>query len=131
MKDGNTGPPKAHWSWGRYAVDFRKENGKWKIWHLHVLTTFRTPFDRDWVYTATNRPQWLPEEGNQEVLVGKPDRAVSFNEPYHPDRAPVYQPVPPEPYMSWEETFSATDAFKHPEEEILDQKEAEARVGAA
>jgi hypothetical protein len=42
------GPPKAHWSWGRYAVDFRKEDGKWKIWHLHVLTTFRTPFGQDW-----------------------------------------------------------------------------------
>jgi hypothetical protein len=41
------GPPKAHWSWGQYAVDFRKEDGKWKIWHLHVRTTFRTPFGQD------------------------------------------------------------------------------------
>jgi hypothetical protein len=22
---------KDYWSWGRYAVDFRKEDGKWKI----------------------------------------------------------------------------------------------------
>ncbi len=40
--------PKPHWSWGRYAVDFVREDGKWKIWHLHVLTTFRTPYDTDW-----------------------------------------------------------------------------------
>ncbi|KAH8680135.1 hypothetical protein BGZ61DRAFT_535219 [Ilyonectria robusta] len=37
--------PKAHWSWGRYAVGFRKEDGKWKIWHLNVPTMFRTAFD--------------------------------------------------------------------------------------
>lgn len=37
-----------HWSWGRYAVDFVREDGGWRIWHLHVLTTFRTPYDKSW-----------------------------------------------------------------------------------
>lgn len=102
--------PKAHWSWGRYAVDFRKEDdGKWKIWHLHVLTTFRTPFDSDWAQTALKKPEWLPEDGETTEKSGSIDRGVSFNAPYHPDKAPALQPVPPEPYQKWEETWSATD----------------------
>lgn len=105
---------KAHWSWGRYAVDFRKEDGQWKIWHLHVLTTFRTPFNQDWVDVALNRPTHLPGEGEPMETIGAADRGVSFNEPYHPNRAPQYQPVPPDPYNTWEDTFSCTDFFEHP-----------------
>lgn len=102
------GTPKAHWSWGRYAVDFRKEEGKWKIWHLHVLTTFRTPYSDDWTKTALHKPEWLPADGETTERQGRADRGVSFNEPYHPDRAPKLQPVPPEPYQTWEDTWSAT-----------------------
>lgn len=101
--------PKAHWSWGRYAVDFRKEGGKWKIWHLHVLTTFRTPFETNWAETALKKPEWLPKDGETTEEMGRVDRGVSYNEPYHPERAPKLQPVPPEPYKNWEETWSATD----------------------
>jgi len=108
------GHHKAHWSWGRYAVDFRKEKGVWKIWHLHVLTTFRTPFDQDWVETALNKPDYLPNDGEPMESIGAADRGVSFNEPYHPDRAPQYQPVPPDPYKTWKDTFSATDFYEHP-----------------
>lgn len=111
--DGD-GTPKAHWSWGRYAVDFRKENGAWKIWHLHVLTTFRTPYNQDWVEVALNKPAHLPEDGVPMESIGAADRGVSFNEPYHPDRSPQYQPVPPAPYKTWADTYSATDFYKCP-----------------
>lgn len=106
--------PKAHWSWGRYAVDFRKEGGKWKIWHLHVLTTFRTTFDQDWVETALDKPKHLPSDGEPMESIGAADRGVSWNKPYHPDRAPEFQPVPPDPYKTWADTFSATDLYIHP-----------------
>ena len=106
--------PKPHWSWGRYAVDFRREDGKWKIWHLHVLTTFRTPYDQDWVETALNKPKHLPTDGQPMESIGAVDRGVSFNQPYHPDCDPTLQPVPPEPYRTWAETFSANDLFIHP-----------------
>jgi hypothetical protein len=106
--------PKSHWSWGRYAVDFRKEeDGKWKIWHLHVLTTFRTPYNQDWVETALNKPKYLPEDGKPMESIGVADRGVSFNQPYHPGCDPVLQPVPPEPYKTWDETWSATDLYIH------------------
>ncbi|KAJ2897186.1 hypothetical protein MKZ38_004869 [Zalerion maritima] len=120
--DGEGEDPKAHWSWGRYAVDFVKEAAaadgasktahggegpgrggacKWKIWHLHVQTTFRTPYGVDWVAAALEKPAWLPKDGETTEEQGAVDRGVSFNEPYHPDCAPKLQPVPPRPYDSW------------------------------
>ncbi|MCL8017257.1 nuclear transport factor 2 family protein [Streptomyces sp. AS02] len=102
-------PPKPHWSWGRYSVDFVKEDGQWRVWHLHVLTTFRTPYDRSWVDAALNRPEYFPEEGATMEGMTPPTRPVTFNQPYHPDKAPAYQPVPPRRYRDWSETTSYTD----------------------
>ena len=101
--------PKAHWSWGRYAMDFVREDGQWKIWHLHVLTTFRTPFGQDWVDSAVNRPPYFPETGTVMDGMTPPTRPVTFNQPYHPDLPPAYQPVPPQPYETWADTTSCTD----------------------
>lgn len=101
--------PKAHWCWGRYAIDFIKEDGKWKIWHLHVLTTFRSPFSQDWVATGIKKPDYFPPDGVPPPTIGKPDLPPSFNEAYHPDRGAKMQPVPPEPYKSWSDTWSATE----------------------
>jgi len=101
--------PKAHWSWGRYSVDFVREDGCWRIWHLHVLTTFRTPYDQDWVDSAVNRPPYFPEKGTPMPGMTPPTRPVTFNQPYHPDLPPAYQPVPPEPYETWADVTSYTD----------------------
>lgn len=102
--------PKPHWSWGRYAVDFvRESTGEWRIWHLHVLTTFRTPFGQDWVDSAVNRPPHLPEAGETMPGMTPPTRGVTFNQPYHPKLAPAYEPVPPAPYRDWSEVSSYTD----------------------
>lgn len=101
--------PKPHWSWGRYSVDFVRDNGSWKIWHLHVLTTFRTPYGQDWVDSAVRRPEYLPDEGDAMDGINPPTRPVTFNQPYHPEVAPAYQPVPPNPYRTWTDVTSYTD----------------------
>ncbi|MBN1629759.1 MAG: nuclear transport factor 2 family protein [Thermoleophilia bacterium] len=94
--------PIAHWSWGRYAVDFVKERGAWKIWHLHVLTTFRTPYDQDWVDSSINRPAHLQPLGETLPGMHAPDGPVTFNQPYSVDVTPVLQPEPPAPYKTFE-----------------------------
>jgi hypothetical protein len=101
--------PAAHWSWGRYGVDFIKVDGEWKFWHFHIYTTFRTPYDQSWVYSARHRPPYFPDVG--EVMDGmeKPPRPVTFNQPYHPDTAQIMQPVPPVPYRTFDETWSYTE----------------------
>ena len=39
----------------KYDVVFRKEEGQWKIFKLHVFDLFRTPFSEDWVRFAEKR----------------------------------------------------------------------------
>jgi hypothetical protein len=33
------------WLWVKYGVDFIKEDGQWKIWHLQVFPIFNTPYN--------------------------------------------------------------------------------------
>lgn len=70
----------------RYDVDFIRENGVWKILHLHVYELFRCPYDRDWVVYAKERfatdgiwlealfetPMPLPEASHGENLPSGP-----------------------------------------------------------
>jgi hypothetical protein len=39
----NEGKPNAGWMWEKYGVDFVRENGEWKIWHLKVYTDWAAP----------------------------------------------------------------------------------------
>jgi len=36
------------WVWGVYMVDYVKEDGKWKFWHVIFSPFFRTPYDKGW-----------------------------------------------------------------------------------
>lgn len=36
------------WVWGVYMVDYVKEDGKWKFWHMIFSPFFRTPYDKGW-----------------------------------------------------------------------------------
>jgi hypothetical protein len=35
------------WMWERYGADFIREDGVWKIWHLHVYSDFADPMGKD------------------------------------------------------------------------------------
>jgi len=50
------GKPVAHWIWEKYGVDFAKEDGVWKIWHLLVCTDFFTPLGASWATTTADAP---------------------------------------------------------------------------
>jgi hypothetical protein len=36
------------WIWGVYMIDYVKEDGEWRIWHLIFSPFFRTPYDKGW-----------------------------------------------------------------------------------
>lgn len=40
-----TGDSGTNWLWVKYGVDFIKEDGQWKIWHLQVFPIFNTPYN--------------------------------------------------------------------------------------
>ncbi|MFT3905656.1 MAG: nuclear transport factor 2 family protein [Steroidobacteraceae bacterium] len=44
-----------NWLWVKYGVDFTKEDGVWKIWHLQVYALFNTPFDKSITQSAWDR----------------------------------------------------------------------------
>ena len=92
------------WHWDRYAVDFAKEGGGWKIWHMWVGTDFSTPYETSWVDNFLS--------GAKIDLRSVP----GFPEPNAPsqlaysgysafERAP-YVPPTPVPYRTFSETFS-------------------------
>ncbi len=75
--------PKAHWVWEKYAVDFIREKDGWKIWHLVIMTDFKTPVGQNWAqvnlaptgsYYTAYTPKVSPQEG---VPVPQPYRTFS------------------------------------------------------
>lgn len=36
------------WIWGVYMIDYVKEDGAWKLWHVNFNPLFRTPYDKGW-----------------------------------------------------------------------------------
>ena len=98
--EGNA-PMRAYWCWGRYACDFIKEDGAWKIWHMKWIRDFRCDYYQSWVddrtsaSTVANYPQF-----------GRPDiKECRYHEPYDPKVRRKAIPAIPEPY----------DSFDHPD----------------
>jgi len=46
--------------WERYGVDFTKEDGKWKIWHLFIHTDWSAQPGESWVRGARGGPGGAP-----------------------------------------------------------------------
>ncbi len=46
------GKLQALWMWERFATDFIKENGKWKIWYFNGMIQFASPYEKSWVTCA-------------------------------------------------------------------------------
>lgn len=97
------GKLQAFWIWERLAVDFIKEDGKWKIWHFNGFVHFMTTYDKSWVessiepYIPTETPFWVENPPNKPIV---------RHEAYSPTRVQKFFPRPPEPYETWDETFS-------------------------
>jgi hypothetical protein len=43
------------WLWVKYGVDFIKEDGQWKIWHMQVFALFNTPYNKSITESAKER----------------------------------------------------------------------------
>ncbi len=90
------GKPQSNWAWGKYGVDFVKEDGKWKFWHIHVYALFFTPYEKSPVEGAHIPSRPIPDEL-------KPDKPSSYLWCYSPTAKTELVPVPPEPYETFDE----------------------------
>ena len=97
--DPKTKEPHCGWEWDRYGVDFIKEDGKWKFWHFHVYTLFTTGWDDPWAKQFTR-------ESPKMHFYFEPDGPPVDSYPYRPDTVVQLIPLPPEPFETWDKTFS-------------------------
>jgi hypothetical protein len=100
---GFEGEPKAFWTWAKYAADFVKEDGKWKIWHLVPCILFYTPYDKSWVEAAP--PVGQPASGADEFAADR--ETVPYQTMYSlTGEAQNSAPPLPEQYDTWDNSMS-------------------------
>jgi len=112
---GGTGYPSAMWIWEKYGVDFVKEDGEWKIWHMHICTDCTCPVagDTSWVTSATTTtsvasaaPTRVFKDTETATVSPTPDISVTTYSSYTNTQVPQNIPKMPEPYETFSETFS-------------------------
>jgi len=101
------------WFWEKYGVDFVKENGKWKIWHIGMYYDNTPP---GWGATGGQPGQAeaaavgaKPEDLEEIPTIGGLEMSRPNPDPYKawsPTTVPRIQPGFPEPYYTFSETFS-------------------------
>jgi hypothetical protein len=99
------GKLQAFWHWDRYAIDFARENGAWKIWHLWVGKDFSTPYEKSWVEAALDSAPGI----QLDAVPGFPRPNAPSLRPYtgySPLKVARFVPLPPVPYGTFSETFS-------------------------
>ncbi|MGC3980081.1 MAG: nuclear transport factor 2 family protein [Steroidobacteraceae bacterium] len=125
----NSGDDKGAWTWVRYGADFIKENGVWKIWHLHAYPIFSTSFYKSWTDSAKEKaagggkppmpqgeggpagggagPQGGAPGAGPQGAGGPPQSSGPEPWSYNGKGLPPLEPVPPTPY----ETFDPATAY--------------------
>lgn len=96
-KSDVTGELTAYWVWGKYAVDFIKEEGEWKFWHFYITDHIQCEYHRDWIEDEKVKGDVL-----ENPLIPKADGASSYpNTAYGVDRVEQLVPPIPMPYETW------------------------------
>lgn len=101
------GKPEAWWHSEKHALDFVKEDGRWKIWHYRVYYFFSCTFYKSW----TDMKEAV-FDGFSPIKLGLipdellPDKPTTYHKPYSPEYVIEDVPKIPVPYKTWKETFS-------------------------
>ena len=90
--------PKAAWNFGKCAVDFIKEDGVWKIWHMTLFTDIQCPLGQNW-----GTAKMYEHDG---VEAPAPTEAGEFYKSFGEDYVFEIKPEMPEPYDTFANTFS-------------------------
>lgn len=107
--DRNPEEGEAYWCWGKYAVDFIREDGEWKIWHHHMFPIFKVRFDESWAKKKPTIEEYMEaaRKESPDLPYGGP---TTFMQEYQPDEVPKFWPQPPKPYKTFSETHSMVGA---------------------
>lgn len=127
----NGGPPQAQWTEEKYGIDFIKEDGQWKIWHLRTYVEYYTNLGGKMTNPADNMAAaetqamkegktvnlaeltgqkssddnglkaTVQQEAGSSFAMARPDEKKIFYEGYSLDRDPQYNPAIPKPYCTF------------------------------
>lgn len=106
-----------HWVWYKFGVDFIRENGEWKLWHVRRVEIMRCPYDEDWIDFSITRQKYeilnkfrTPWQGLTRETCGPLNFVPTRPSPEPWEGYTITRPVPdnprmPEPYATFAETF--------------------------
>ncbi len=92
--------------WGYLAVDFIKEDGAWRFWHMRELYDVDCPNGQGWSEPVPEYPPDPKLAKLQAFQLPAPNVPCVLREYYSADRDFTPSPVPPRPYGTFSETFS-------------------------
>lgn len=84
--------PIAAWNYGKYEMEYVKENGEWKFLAFRWHQMFLTPYSKGWVESNIE-----PGTIGSAVPADQPS-APDFFSPFRADQVNRFDPPPPEPY---------------------------------
>ncbi len=102
----------AHWVWCKYAVDFLKQDGVWKIWKFRCFELARAPYEENWISFAEKNTHafeldlmYFGDDGKPVFMPPADEKVEHPYWPYRPDTKQTLEPIPPEPYECHDGSF--------------------------
>jgi hypothetical protein len=92
--------------WGRIGIDFIKEHGSWKLWHVVCVMDIHAPMGGDWTAKAPARGVPAGYERIAACALPEPTVKKEVYPRYSPGRRLLRFPGIPEAYESFDGTFS-------------------------
>ncbi len=127
-RTGQDGKASGMWLWEKFATDFIKEDGEWKIWHFQIYSDVLGNVDQAMLTMFAQQPQaaataWGGQppqgsaapaggpqpQGGQGLQGGKIsgfDKNITIYELYSATRVPKLTPALPAPYKTWDDSIS-------------------------
>lgn len=102
----------AHWVWCKYAIDFLRQDGEWKIWRFRCYELARAPFEENWVsFGGKNQDafeldlMYFGDDGRPVFMPAADEPVPTPYNPYSPTAKQTLEPQPPTPYDTFTDTF--------------------------
>ena len=102
----------AHWVWCKYAIDFLKQDGEWKIWKFRCYELARAPFEENWISFGLKNQgafdldlMYFGDDGKPVFMPPADQPVPDENHPYSPSTVQKLEPVPPVPHHTFDDTF--------------------------
>jgi hypothetical protein len=132
-RTGQDGKASGMWLWEKFATDFVKEDGEWKIWHFQIYSDVLGNVDQAMLFMFAQQGQvsGMPTGGQQPQGAGAPgggqqpqgaqgptgaqskggqqfdfDKIIKMYELYSATRVPKLVPELPKPYKTWSDKIS-------------------------